>query len=182
MPSNKNKNRTEFTKNVKKNIINNGVQHCCNPSCRKLIVSDGIVAHIIAASPNGPRGDKSVDKSVIRDSKNAIYLCFSCEKIVDSHPDYYTIEMLTEWKQMTESIREYLIDSLIEDRYTQLYTENIQQKEEIKKLQQIIQKQKKEITTNQEEYAISTEFTQKYIHEIVTKMMDLQKTKAFSMF
>ncbi len=45
----------------------------------------GQVAHIVAASPNGPRGSKSVASEEKTDISNGIYLCAICHRLVDAN-------------------------------------------------------------------------------------------------
>ena len=69
-----------------------------------LTLSDGNfgeVAHIIAASPDGPRGsEKSADSQI--DFSNLMLLCPRCHKTIDDNPDRYTAELLRQWKQEHE--------------------------------------------------------------------------------
>ena len=57
----------------------------------------GEVAHIIAASEEGPRGnEKSADLQIEFD--NLMLLCQRCHKEIDTNPDDYPAELLREWK------------------------------------------------------------------------------------
>lgn len=80
--------------------------HGCNePVWRNnLTLSDGNfgeVAHIIAASSDGPRGNEESADSQI-DYSNLMLLCQRCHKEVDDDPDRYPIELLRRWKQEHE--------------------------------------------------------------------------------
>lgn len=80
-------------------------QACNEPVWRNnLTLSDGNfgeVAHIIAASPDGPRGsEESADSQI--DYSNLMLLCQRCHKTIDGNPDKYTAELLRRWKQEHE--------------------------------------------------------------------------------
>jgi hypothetical protein len=57
---------------------------CANPDCQRELVKDGTqlgeIAHICAASPNGPRYDASMTDDERRDYANLILLCGDCIK------------------------------------------------------------------------------------------------------
>jgi len=62
----------------------------------------GEVAHIIAASEDGPRGnEKSADLQIEFD--NLMLVCQRCHKEIDDNPDRYSPELLSKWKQTHEN-------------------------------------------------------------------------------
>ena len=69
-----------------------------------LTLSDGNfgeVAHIIAASEDGPRG--SEESAILQiDYSNLMLLCQRCHKEIDDNPDKYPAELLRQWKQEHE--------------------------------------------------------------------------------
>lgn len=69
-----------------------------------LTLSDGNfgeVAHIIAASEEGPRGsEESADSQI--DYSNLMLLCQRCHKEIDDDPERYPTELLHRWKQEHE--------------------------------------------------------------------------------
>lgn len=80
---------------------------CAFPDCkRKLLINDGSYdtsvvgqeAHIISKGKNGPRGDSELPLELRDKSDNIILLCADHHKIIDDHPERYTIEMLREFK------------------------------------------------------------------------------------
>lgn len=86
---------------------------CSNPSCRASTIAGstsdinktvctGIVCHITAASPNGPRyKDRLMQISAI---ENAIYLCANCSIMVDKNEGAdFTENTLLQWKQIHEN-------------------------------------------------------------------------------
>ena len=80
---------------------------CAKPDCQRELIKDGTqlgeIAHICAASPNGPRYDASMTDDERRDYANLILLCGDCNKIVDENPEKYPVSLLREWKQAHES-------------------------------------------------------------------------------
>jgi len=62
----------------------------------------GEECHIIAQSPNGPRGDKSYQKNKLDLYENLILLCRNCHVIIDKKTDVYTIEKLLNIKKEHE--------------------------------------------------------------------------------
>lgn len=80
---------------------------CANPDCQRELIKDGTqlgeIAHICAASPNGPRYDASMTDDERRDYANLILLCGDCNKIIDENPKKYPVGLLREWKQTHES-------------------------------------------------------------------------------
>lgn len=83
---------------------------CSNPSCRAdltVLLEDGRgfnvgeMAHVIASSPSGPRGD---DNGGSDEYKNLILLCPTCHRTIDKAPEgVYSVELLHQWKQDHET-------------------------------------------------------------------------------
>ncbi len=80
-----NQNRDEFPANVKDALAKRASYICSNPDCRALTMasaefipgkftSAGIVAHITAASPGGPRYDSRLSEEDRRSPDNGIFL------------------------------------------------------------------------------------------------------------
>ncbi|MCF3609318.1 MAG: SAVED domain-containing protein [Dolichospermum sp.] len=59
------------------------------------------VAHIIAASEDGPRGTEQSDQLQI-DFSNLMLLCQQCHKEIDDNPEKYPAELLHSWKEEHE--------------------------------------------------------------------------------
>lgn len=86
---------------------------CAFANCRKNIVLDDIpndkskqigkIAHIVAHSPDGPRGDKSYPPDKLNIYENWILLCPSCHDLIDTRPLLYTIATLREIKLSHEA-------------------------------------------------------------------------------
>lgn len=81
---------------------------CAFPDCRKkLVISEtetddfsliGDEAHIVAKSPNGPRGDFEMDIDYRDKFNNLILLCKNHHKLIDDQPVKYSVEILREIK------------------------------------------------------------------------------------
>ncbi|MBQ6181154.1 MAG: SAVED domain-containing protein [Ruminococcus sp.] len=120
-----------MTKNQKKNSSNRGKSPsaftvhmlCANSAgrcefdgCNKYIFHDTLttrklnasnVAHIVAASPDGPRGDKTRSYLLSDKLENLMLLCPQHHKLIDDYPENYPEELLLEMKKKHEdSIRE----------------------------------------------------------------------------
>lgn len=106
--------REEFTTNIKRKVAERSCFICNNPDCHCRTIgphsdedkslSDGIVAHISAASEGGPRYDPSQTQLERGNNKNAILLCHNCSDLVDKDPKRYTKELLLEWKNSHEEL------------------------------------------------------------------------------
>jgi hypothetical protein len=62
------------------------------------------IAHIIASSPNGNRGDEEASKDKITDISNLMYLCPACHNEIDKdeNEEHFTVELLKEMKREHE--------------------------------------------------------------------------------
>ena len=104
--------RDDFNKLVKDIVAKRVGLRCSNPNCRVLaigphsieqkIINIGVAAHITAASPGGPRYDSSLTQEERCSIANAIWLCQSCAKLIDSDPINYTVDLIAEWKADAE--------------------------------------------------------------------------------
>lgn len=85
---------------------------CQFPSCNKIVWRDGLtlsednfahVAHIVAASPDGPRGDVVLSLEQQADYDNLMLLCFDHHRLIDGrHSEKYSESQLREYKQKHE--------------------------------------------------------------------------------
>ena len=81
---------------------------CYNPNCTNKLITDdkkdvlAKIAHIEAASPNGPRYNLNMADDERRDFDNLILLCDEHHIEIDSHPDEFPTELLKEWKMLHE--------------------------------------------------------------------------------
>jgi hypothetical protein len=105
--------RDDFSKEVKRVIAARVNDLCSNPSCRAQTsgpkvdstkaINIGVAAHITAASPGGPRYDPALTSEERRHADNAIWLCQSCGKLVDSDAARFTEGELKRWKHSAEN-------------------------------------------------------------------------------
>lgn len=82
---------------------------CSAPGCRQVLHRDpflfkaarfGHLAHNVAASAKGPRGDAIRSKVLVDDPENLIMMCPTCHKLVDDGgAAEYPEELLQQWKQ-----------------------------------------------------------------------------------
>ena len=86
---------------------------CSNAGCRVWTMSArpgspgdtvnvGTAAHIHAAAPLGPRYDESQRPEERRGIANAIWLCGTCARLIDSDVAAYPAELLRQWKAEAE--------------------------------------------------------------------------------
>ena len=52
------------------------------------------MAHIVAFREQGPRGKSPLRSAYINDVGNLMLLCAQCHKLIDDHPDQYTVAIL----------------------------------------------------------------------------------------
>lgn len=105
--------RDDFSQRTKEVLQKRARSRCSNPFCRKdtivthsapdKIANLGVAAHITAASPEGPRYDPNLTPEERKSILNAIWLCQSCGKLVDSDPEQYTLAVLMTWKYTSEA-------------------------------------------------------------------------------
>ena len=100
---------------------------CAFPGCCEPIFEDdgtltGECCHIEAYSANGPRYNSNTTIEQKNSEANLIMLCSRHHKIVDTHPQEYTVERLTEFKhnhelkysRETRALNEKMLFSLVE--------------------------------------------------------------------
>lgn len=62
----------------------------------------GQMAHIVAFSPGGPRGEKRLSPKYLNAAANLMLLCHECHKLIDIHPERYTTRTLKQFKRRHE--------------------------------------------------------------------------------
>lgn len=82
---------------------------CAFEGCHSPIFEDdgtltGECCHIESYSPNGPRYNKQQTETERNGYDNLILMCARHHKIIDSHPEQYTVEKLKSFKKNHESI------------------------------------------------------------------------------
>ena len=86
---------------------------CAFPNCKKELVMDisdtddisvvGEEAHIVARKQDGPRGNSSMTSEHRDKYDNLILLCRIHHKVIDDHPDNYSVENLIDLKKTHEN-------------------------------------------------------------------------------
>lgn len=105
--------RDDFSKATRDALSKRVGLYCSNPSCRSntvgphsgslRFVNIGVASHITAASPGGPRYDSNMTPIQRTSIDNAIWLCQSCAKLVDSDPLKYPVSLLISWRVGAET-------------------------------------------------------------------------------
>ena len=77
---------------------------CSNPQCRRVLIyrpdemADpsliGEICHIKAKSPGGPRYDEDYPQEFRESYDNLLLMCRIDHKIIDDHPEMYSVEKL----------------------------------------------------------------------------------------
>lgn len=122
--------RDEFKNKIKEEVAKRAGYCCSNPDCKAPtsgpqlndgIVNVGVAAHITAASKKGPRYDSCLTAEERSSAKNAIFLCQTCAKLIDSDTDRFNVELLRLWKKQAEELamrtigKPQQIDSTLDD-------------------------------------------------------------------
>lgn len=101
----------DFTSSTKRIIAERSGFICAYPGCFApthgpsedgTSVNIGEAAHITAASPDGPRYDKSLTSESRRDAENGIWMCRTHAALIDRDLTQYTTELLQDWKFRAE--------------------------------------------------------------------------------
>ncbi len=104
--------RDDFLKPVRGLLARRVGYRCSNPNCRVLTagpgdnlngtVDVGVAARITAAAKGGKRYDPHLTKEERASAENGIWLCQIHAKLVDDAPERFTVELLREWKRLSE--------------------------------------------------------------------------------
>lgn len=111
--------RDNFDQKTKDVLFKRARGKCSNPACRRettlahtdpgKAVNLGEAAHITAASPGGKRYDPSFSVEERKSIQNALWLCGTCAKLIDSDEAKYPVTLLQQWKTLAESADEHEI-------------------------------------------------------------------------
>lgn len=114
--------RSNFTKAVKRLVAERAAYRCSMPGCRRLTIGPGfmdsesaicgVAAHVYSAADGGPRGVGGLSERERRSLPNAIWLCETHAKIVDTNRgDSFPAGVLLGYKELHEHmIRTELLD------------------------------------------------------------------------
>ena len=105
--------RDDFPASLKNTLSRRVANTCSNPHCRANTsgphvdptrsVNIGVACHITAAATGGPRFDRELPASDRRSIENAVWLCQSCAKLIDSDVPRFTVSILRRWKIAAEA-------------------------------------------------------------------------------
>ena len=110
--------------------------HCSFTECRRNLFFDasetddeslvGDIAHIVAESPDGPRGDSALMPEERRKYSNLILLCKIHHKPIDDQPNTFTVEVLQRMKADHEAwVKKSLSIDTARQRDHELYADII---------------------------------------------------------
>ncbi len=100
--------RVNIPEPTKRHLFAASAGYCGNPDCHAPLFPEddrdihfGELAHIIAASTNGPRDVSSTILNGVGRSRfaNILLLCANCHTVVDKDDEAYPFELLTTWKR-----------------------------------------------------------------------------------
>lgn len=60
------------------------------------------MAHMVAFSPHGPRGEKRLSAKYLNSASNLMLLCHECHRLIDTHPERYITKTLKQFKHRHE--------------------------------------------------------------------------------
>ncbi len=102
-----------ITDRVKRLLWSGSGGYCQNPNCRNFfftffesgeITSIEELAHVIAQSNGGPRGQNQLPLAQRDEYENIILLCPNCHSLVDKNPNQFPEGLLLDWKLKHERI------------------------------------------------------------------------------
>ena len=86
--------RDDFSVKVKHLIEKKSAYRCSNPACRRMTIGPsedfkkiqylGVVSHICAAAPGGPRYDPAMSPEERAGEENGLLLCRYCAALIDT--------------------------------------------------------------------------------------------------
>lgn len=134
--------RDEFPEPTKRILAQRVANRCSNPECQaptsgpqvcgSRAISIGVAAHITAAARGGPRYNERLTSEQRRSADNGIWLCQSCNKLVDSDSEHFSETLLRLWKRTAETTAFAALGKTIDSKRGQTFTA-----EEIELLSQV---------------------------------------------
>lgn len=119
--------RDDFPQKVKETLAKRVGQRCSNPGCRhstvgphgnpSMSVNVGVAAHITSATAGGPRYDPALTPEKRSAIGNAIWLCQTCAKLIDSDASRYTVDMINKWKDQAEEVAQQYVEGRQQSSY-----------------------------------------------------------------
>ena len=102
-------------------LIANAGGRCQFSGCNKQLFIDSItmkelnntnIAHIVASSSDGPRGDENSSEELSNKLENLMLMCQEHHKLIDERHTEYTVEKLQEMKKVQEEEVKKLLDEM----------------------------------------------------------------------
>jgi len=97
-----------------KALLQKSGNRCAIPNCGDVLLRDGTdaedpivlgkIAHIVADSPDGPRGHYPLPEQERNKETNLLLLCGKHHDIIDRQPQFYTVERLRQVKEDHEAL------------------------------------------------------------------------------
>jgi hypothetical protein len=113
--------RDDFASDIKLVLARRVGVRCSNPNCRQptsgpqdnpaKATNVGVAAHISAAARGGARYNQDLKPVDRKSIENAIWLCQNCAKLIDNDFKRYTVDLLRQWKRLSEEAARLAIDS-----------------------------------------------------------------------
>ncbi len=101
--------RQQFDEDVARTVAASTNDRCCNPYCKTLTsgpthdrsksLNVGVVLPISGMTPGECRYDPTLSDTERRDEDNAIWLCYTCARQVNSNVARYPAALLCAWKR-----------------------------------------------------------------------------------
>lgn len=117
LSTNRGKDPSQLTKLM---LCANAGGRCQFEGCNKKLFVDGVtlsevnnsnIAHIVASSPDGPRGNKD-SYELSNKLENLMLMCQEHHKLIDDNPEQYTVQKLKNMKNHQEQKIEYILDGM----------------------------------------------------------------------
>jgi HNH endonuclease len=105
--------RGSIPRNTERELWGRSGGYCSNPSCRANLIIETTtgravaiaeLAHVIAWSPNGPRGAELGLSEDVDAPTNLILLCPTCHRVADEAPDDFPPALLRDWRETRASV------------------------------------------------------------------------------
>jgi len=105
-----------YSEKTLKRLFARSQNQCAMPKCNSPIVIGetvvGEICHIRARRKNGPRFDPELTASQRNEYGNLLLLCRTCHKLIDSNEHTYTVELLSDIKEIQDREGGLELDSI----------------------------------------------------------------------
>ena len=105
--------RRNYPRNTQRVLDIQSLNQCAYPKCTNTLVEPsagesgpvvtGEICHIHALNPGGPRWKEGLSPAELNSPENLIMLCPTHHAVVDGQPEFYTAEILQQWKRDHET-------------------------------------------------------------------------------